>query len=311
MSSTTGDCARVQASATLRRRHGKVGGGLRHGRVATDVVDAEGASQREERHEGDAAVRAGVQDRLGAAIHVVVRVLDAHDLVGGARELLHRHVADADPVDEALVASRHHRLELPVEEGFVAVGHDAQVHGPEPVDAEGAQVVLDALTQLGRLVPREPGPGAVAPSADLRHERDAVERVQRLPQELVDDVGAVVLRRVDVIDPGGADRGEHGERLVAVPGRSEDAGPGELHRPEAHAVDGVPTECGGAGQRHPAPPSPVLGSSGRSSSDCCWSGSVVSGVSVRSRSSSGVVMSPSYPLRGLEARRRRPGSSLR
>ena len=69
------------------------------------------------------------------------------------------------------------------------------------LDLQGAQVVLDAGLQLGGGVRRQPAPGVVAPRADLGDEREVVRvRVQRLPDQVVDDLRPVVLRRVDVVD---------------------------------------------------------------------------------------------------------------
>ena len=62
--------------------------------------------------------------------------------------------------------------------------------------------------------------------------------MQRLLDQLVRDEGAVEVGGVDVRDAELDDLAEHGERLVAVGGRAEDVGAGELHRAVADAVDG-------------------------------------------------------------------------
>ena len=60
--------------------------------------------------------------------------------------------------------------------------------------------------------------------------------VQRLADQLVGDVRAVEVAGVDVVDAARHRLAQHRERRVAVLGRPEHAGPGELHRAVAHAV---------------------------------------------------------------------------
>ena len=80
---------------------------------------------------------------------------------------------------------------------MVAADH-AQVHEVHPLDLQGAQVVLDALAQVGRLIPDQPGAVGIAARTDLGDELEVVRvRVQRFPDQLVDGVRAVVLRGVD------------------------------------------------------------------------------------------------------------------
>lgn len=57
-----------------------------------------------------------------------------------------------------------------------------------------------------------------------------------------DYVGAVELRGVDVVDAELHGALEHGPGGVAVLGRPEDAGAGELHRAEADTSDGMRAE---------------------------------------------------------------------
>src|SRR6185369_14895995 len=70
-------------------------------------------------------------------------------------------------------------------------------------------------------------------------------RVQRLADELVDDVRAVVLRGVDVVDAELDRAAQDGERGVAVARRAEDAAAGELHGAESDPADVVGAELGG------------------------------------------------------------------
>ena len=126
-----------------------------------------------------------------------------------------------------------------------------QVDERQPLHAERAEVVLDARAQLLGAQRGQPRPPVVAPRADLRHETQPVGvRVQRLADERVDDVGAVVLRRVDVVDAELDGPAQDGQRGVAVARRAEHAGAGELHRAEADPADVVVAELGGAGHGH-------------------------------------------------------------
>jgi hypothetical protein len=54
--------------------------------------------------------------------------------------------------------------------------------------------------------------------------------------ELVRDVRAVEVARVDVIDAGGGRRPEHGNRTIGVTRRPEGMGARELHGAVAHAI---------------------------------------------------------------------------
>ena len=66
--------------------------------------------------------------------------------------------------------------------------------------------------------------------------------MQRLADQLVRDVGPVVLGRVDVVDAELDRAPQHGNSLVVVARRPHDAGAGKLHGAEADAVHGEGTE---------------------------------------------------------------------
>ena len=75
--------------------------------------------------------------------------------------------------------------------------------------------------------------------------------MQGVPNELVDDVGAVELRRIDVVDAELDRAARDCSCRRRVRWRPEDAGAGELYRAEPDAVDGVRTEATGLrGARH-------------------------------------------------------------
>ena len=71
--------------------------------------------------------------------------------------------------------------------------------------------------------------------------------MKRLADELVGDVRAVEVAGVDMVDAARHGLAQHGDRRVAVLGRPEHAGPGELHRAIAHAVHDAVAEGEGAG----------------------------------------------------------------
>ena len=61
--------------------------------------------------------------------------------------------------------------------------------------------------------------------------------MQRLADDLVGDVRAVVVTRVDMVDAAFDRRAQHRDRAGAILRRSEDPFPGELHRAIADASD--------------------------------------------------------------------------
>jgi hypothetical protein len=63
--------------------------------------------------------------------------------------------------------------------------------------------------------------------------------MQRLTDQVVDDVRAVVLSSVDMVDAELDRPAQHGAGAVRIARRAKDAGTGELHRAEADAVDGL------------------------------------------------------------------------
>jgi len=71
--------------------------------------------------------------------------------------------------------------------------------------------------------------------------------VQRLADELVDDVGTVELRGVDVIDAELDRAAQDGDRRCAVRRRSENTRARQLHGAESDAVDRVRPEASGLG----------------------------------------------------------------
>src|SRR5581483_3503183 len=68
--------------------------------------------------------------------------------------------------------------------------------------------------------------------------------MQSLTDQVVDDVRAVVLSGIDVVDPELDRPAQHCARRIRITRRAKHAGAGELHRSEAHAVDGLVADEG-------------------------------------------------------------------
>ena len=147
-------------------------------------------------------------------------------------ELFEADVAQAHARDETLIAGRHHRGQLVVEPCVDApVAGQAEVNRCQLAGPQAAEVVFDAFPQLVRIVEREDGTAVVPPDRDLADDRQPVGvGVERLADQIVDDTGAVVLGRVDVIDSGGYRGPEHTEGRCPVGWRPEGVRAGELHR---------------------------------------------------------------------------------
>jgi hypothetical protein len=71
--------------------------------------------------------------------------------------------------------------------------------------------------------------------------------VERLPDQLIGEVRTVEVAGVDMIDAGRHSLAKHPERRVAVLGRPEHTGPGELHRAVAEAIHDAVARGKGAG----------------------------------------------------------------
>ena len=151
-------------------------------------------------------------------------------------------VADAgqaDATDEPVGARGDHHVELRVE---ILIGlrtvHHTQIDRREPFDAQRAQVRLEVGAQTGRCLDRQPGPRVVAAATHLADQCQVVGvRVQRLANEFVGHVRPVELGGVDVVDTEFHRPPQHRNGFVVVTGRTEDTGPGQLHRTESHPVD--------------------------------------------------------------------------
>jgi hypothetical protein len=127
---------------------------------------------------------------------------------------------------------------------------EPQVDHVERVEPEAAQVAVHLLAQLLGAAGRRPAALLVAAGADLGDEVQVVRvRRERLADDLVGDVRAVVVGGVDVVDAQLDGRAQDGDRGVAVLWRPEHVGAGELHGavPDAVEVE-VADAVGAAGQ---------------------------------------------------------------
>src|SRR3954470_12139421 len=161
----------------------------------------EGAAEREEGHERKPALAAELEHVVARAVDHRVAVLHAgdRDEVERLLDVARGDVRQPDVLELALPAQVLERAEHLGERRHVAdarlVVEQPQVHEREAVDAERAEVVLDARPQLRRPQRRKPRAAIVAPGADLRDEAQSLrERAERLPDPLRLEVGGVRLR---------------------------------------------------------------------------------------------------------------------
>ncbi len=134
--------------------------------------------------------------------------------------------------DQPLLLQFGERLELRRDAarlGSVEAAHP-EVHHVESFEPEVPEVVVHLLDEFVRLAGVRPATVGVAAGTDLRHEVQVLGvGVQGLADHLVRHVRTVEVGRVDVGDAELDDRAEHPDGFVAVGGRTEDAGSGELH----------------------------------------------------------------------------------
>lgn len=152
--------------------------------------------------------------------------------------------------DLALLLQPGQRLERLGERALLRRGEAGhpQVDDVDRVDAEVAQVVLDRRAQL--VGAQCLGPAALRrpPGAHLGDDDQLLRiGVQRLADELVDHVRAVVVAGVDVVHAQLDRPPEDGDRLGAVGRRAHHVRARELHRAVAEAEDGAVAEGVGAG----------------------------------------------------------------
>ena len=208
---------------------------------------AERRAKREERHERDPALDAQLEHVLAGAIDDAVGVLHLGDVDELERAPRTSPVpASLMPIRSSLPSLAHvlERAELLRERsrrGALGVVDQTEVDEVHPLHPQRAEVVLHPDAQLGRTLcaaARRPAPSRRR--ADLGDELQVLGvRIQRLADQIVHDVGAVVLRGVDVVHAEFDRAPQHRANAVRIARRPEHAGAGELHRAEADAVDGL------------------------------------------------------------------------
>ena len=173
--------------------------------------------------------RAPIDQLVVRAIGEVVEVLDADDGCDRLcfRELFRRHDTHAEVPDEALpLQLREHGERLGDRTGGgLEESSDAEVDDVERLESEAFEVLVHGGDQLVTGECPRPGFVGVAARADLRGDVQLVGvGMQRLTDELVDDVGPVVVAGVDVRDPERDRVAQHRDRLLQVLRRSPDFG---------------------------------------------------------------------------------------
>lgn len=200
-------------------------------------------AEREVRDVGNALGGEGIEELVVLAVGDVVEILDANDIgdLAGFRELRGGDVAEADVADESLLLEFGESGERGFDGAF-GRSHgraDPEVCDINPIEAEVSKIVVGAIDEFLWRGGGDPGGIGKAPEAEFCHDHEAGGvGVERLPDDLVGDVGAVEIAGIDVIHAGGDGFAQDGKGGVAVAGRPEDMGPGELHGTVAHAVDG-------------------------------------------------------------------------
>ena len=129
--------------------------------------------------------------------------------------------------------------------------HDPQVHHVHHLAPKVTKVFVDRALQILLRHRRVPGTVRAPEGPDLGHEGQAVRiGMQRLADNLVGNVRAVEIARVDVVHAAFDRLAQNGDRRVAILWRAEDVGAGELHGAVAHAVqlDGGAGEGEGAAE---------------------------------------------------------------
>ncbi len=119
-------------------------------------------------------------------------------------------------------------------------GIDAvQLEQVDPLEAEPSEAELALLAQVLGPPDREPLPRALAGEAGLGGDDQVLGvGVERLEDQPLAHLGPVGVGGVDEVDPHVDGTPEHPNAFVVVGGLAPDSGPGDLHGPEAQAVDG-------------------------------------------------------------------------
>lgn len=126
------------------------------------------------------------------------------------------------------------------------VAADTQIDDLQRVQAEMAQIVLHRAGEVLAGECRRPGLVRSALGTDLcdNHEFFGIG-VDRLLDDLIGDVGTVIVAGLDMVDSQPHRLAHHGKGGLTIPWRAEGRRPGELHGAKARAVESK----AGAGRR--------------------------------------------------------------
>jgi len=187
-----------------------------------------------------------VNEAVIAAVGEIVKVLDTDDFGKGLSlgELLWRHGAEANVANEPLPLEFNEHLQWFRDGAGLWSGKTAhpEIDDIEGIEAEIAQIVLDALDQIFSRTVENPGAIVATASADLGDEGEVFRvRMQGFLNELVRYVRTVEVAGVNVVDAGIDGLVQNGDGFGAITGWAENVGTGELHGAVADAVNG---ECG-------------------------------------------------------------------
>src|SRR5690606_41345924 len=129
-----------------------------------------------------------------------------------------------------------------------ALGRIMAVVAPEPhvndvqhVELEIAQIVVNRLSQFFRRSCGKPGSVLATTGADLGDDDEIVGvGRQRLADQLVDDIWAVIVAGVDMVDAERYGFSQHRSGLCLAPGPTADAGTGHANSHTVVTMSGVP-----------------------------------------------------------------------
>src|SRR4029077_2639328 len=163
-------------------------------------------------------------------------------------ELVDVDAADADRADLAFGPQRNHLGQLAVEvDTRRSITRESEVHHVDPLHAEASQVGLDPGSQLVGPLRGDPSALAVTIGADLCNQHQVIwVGVKRGADELVGDVGTVVLGRVDVVYAELNGPAQDGEGHGPIAWRSQHARTRQLQGAVADSGDGAPGQRRGA-----------------------------------------------------------------
>ncbi|SOZ73765.1 conserved hypothetical protein [Cupriavidus taiwanensis] len=198
-------------------------------------------------------LRQFIHQRIIPALHQVVLVLhtDNRRNLPRLRYLRRCHVAQPDVADQPLPLQLGQRSDLSFDRAFrrrMDIPHEPQVDDIQHLHPQIAQVVMDRLPDGLRLKRRQSRGVFAAAGAYLGDDHQVIRvRMEGFADELVGDVRAVEITRIDVVHAGRDGFAQHGDGCGTILRRSEHAGPGQLHGAVAHAVHGAAGKRVGGG----------------------------------------------------------------